>query len=102
MFKVLVFIFSIAISVNAYSVGLGRVVHIDKVFAEGATTAGFYTKESLPECLWGIMYISLANESGKAIFSIVLSAKAAGQTVVRIDYTKDAAGKCLAGGLHVQ
>ncbi|WP_143247566.1 hypothetical protein [Agaribacterium haliotis] len=81
---------------------LGRVVHIKRIFSEGSTTAGFYIKESLPECLWGLMYIDLSKESGKAIFSLVLTAKTADQSIVRIDYKKDESGKCLVSALHTE
>lgn len=86
----------------AASTGLGRTVHIDKVFAEGESLAGFYTKESLPECLWGLMYINLATDSGKALFTLVLSAQARGAVVSRIDYDKDDNDKCLARGIHIK
>lgn len=75
---------------------------VKQIFSEGVSAAGFYTNEPLPECRYGIMYMNLANESGKAMFALVLSAKAAGQTVNRIDYTVSATGLCMATGLHVK
>ena len=73
---------------------------INRIFSEGGATAGFYTQEGLPECKWGIMYIDLSKESGKAMFSIALSAKVTGDKINRIDYTVSSSGTCLANGLH--
>ncbi|TVZ40603.1 hypothetical protein P886_5037 [Alteromonadaceae bacterium 2753L.S.0a.02] len=102
-FKIIILILSLLYGLPcAASTGLGRTVHIDKVFAEGESLAGFYTKESLPECLWGLMYINLATDSGKALFTLVLSAQARGALVSRIDYDKDDNDKCLARGIHIK
>ena len=72
-----------------------------RTFSEGSAKAGFYTKEGLQECKWGIMYIDLSTEAGKAMFSQVLTAKTAGFKIVRIDYSKTGA-LCKANGLHIQ
>ena len=82
---------------------LDRAIHVDRIFSEGnAQTAGFYPKESLPECKWGLMYIDLNSESGKAIFSLALMAKTTGLSVVRLNYLKDSSDKCHVTGFHVQ
>ncbi|CCN48808.1 conserved hypothetical protein [Vibrio nigripulchritudo MADA3029] len=74
---------------------------IVRTFSEGSSKAGFYTSEGLLQCKWGIMYIDLSTEAGKAMFSQVLTAKSAGFKVVRIDYTKSGE-LCTATGLHIQ
>jgi hypothetical protein len=76
---------------------------VKRVFAEGATTGGFYTNEGLTQCLYQIMYIKLDTDAGKAHFSMLLSAKAAGQKIVRLDYTVSSSnGQCDLNGLHVE
>ncbi len=75
---------------------------IGQVFSEGSSTAGFYTVEGLPQCKYQIMYIDLSDEAGKAQFSMVLSAKAAGQKVVRMDYNLGPDNRCDLTGLHVK
>lgn len=75
---------------------------VKQVFSEGTSTAGFYPNESLPECKWGLMYVDLSKDSGKAAFSMLLAAKAAGQEIVRIDYTVSATETCLISGLHIK
>ncbi len=75
---------------------------VKRVFSEGSHTGGFYPNESLPECKWGLMYVDLSKESGKAIFSLLLSAKAASQSIVRIDYAVSSSGTCMVSGLHTQ
>lgn len=74
---------------------------VKRLFSEGDSIAGFYPNESLPECKWGLMYIDLSKESGKAIFSMLLAAKATGQEIVRIDYAISSEETCLISGLHV-
>ncbi|CCN35975.1 conserved hypothetical protein [Vibrio nigripulchritudo SFn27] len=75
---------------------------VKRVFSEGATSAGFYTVEGIPECKWGIMYLNLSTEAGKGMFSQVLTAKSAGFKVVRIDYAVSSSGTCQASGLHIE
>ncbi|MDX1303029.1 hypothetical protein [Photobacterium sp.] len=75
---------------------------VKRVFSEGTTSAGFYTNEGISQCKWGIMYMDLSTESGKAQFSQVLTAKTAGFKVIRIDYTIRSSGTCLASGIHIQ
>jgi len=48
------------------------------------------------------MFFSLANETGKAMMSQLLTAKSAGFKVVRIDYTITTSGSCVASALHIQ
>jgi hypothetical protein len=48
------------------------------------------------------MYLSLATETGKAHFSMLLTAKASSQKVVRMDYTIDADQYCKLHGLHIE
>ena len=89
------------ISIQTFAIEiLNREIHISRTFAESTSTAGFYTKEPLPECLWGLMYINLASDSGKAIFTMALTAKTANQPVVRIDYVKESNGTCSVRGFH--
>ena len=81
---------------------LQRAFTVKQVFSEGASTAGFYPNEALPECKWGLMYVDLNKESGKATFSMLLAAKAASQTIVRIDYAVRADDTCMLSGLHIR
>lgn len=100
--KYLLALLIMTISYSVMAEGLGRVVHVKRIFSEGESRAGFYTQEALPECKWGLMYISLSNESGKAMFSLILTAKATNASLVRIDYTKSEDDKCYVNGLHLQ
>lgn len=63
------------------------------IFAQGQTIAGFTTnveeeyldrpeKFISDECDAGVVYIDLGKESGKAQFSMVISAKAANQSII--------------------
>lgn len=100
--RTLIFISLLVIASCTQAEQLFRPFTVKQVFAEGVTGAGFYPNEALSECQYGLMYISLANDGGKAIFSLVIAAKAAGQTIARIDYTVSASGACTASGLHVR
>ncbi|WP_196158627.1 hypothetical protein [Reinekea sp. G2M2-21] len=102
MKKLTITILLVCTSALVLAENLGRTIHVNRVFSEGASTAGFYPVESLPECKWGLMYIDLSTEGGKAIFSLVLTAKTAGHAVIRVDYTKDSSDKCLVTGFHTQ
>lgn len=76
--------------------------HVKRIFAESSTIAGFYAAEGLTECKWGIMYIDLSKEAGKAQFSIVLTAKTVNQTITRMDYTVNTDGACSLTGIHLE
>jgi len=93
-------IMPVSTAVLAATIGTPKTVK--RVFSEGSTGAGFYTVEGLPECKYSIMYLNLSTESGKAMFSQLLTAKSAGFKVVRIDYSVLASGQCVAGGLHIE
>lgn len=80
---------------------LNRVLTVDRVFSEGTNTAGFYPEEPLTECQYQLFYIDLSKESGRAIFSMVLSAKATGDKIIRVDYTVSSSGTCTVSGLHI-
>jgi hypothetical protein len=75
---------------------------VSRIFAEGASRAGFYPAEGLAECTYGLFYIDLTTESGKAILSLVLTAKSTGQKVVRVDYDTSESETCTVSGLHIQ
>lgn len=75
---------------------------VKRVFSEGIASAGFMSTEGFSQCLYGIMYLDLGKDSGKAQFSMLLSAKASGQKIVRIDYSVDGIGKCNLSGLHIE
>jgi len=99
------YVLSIFLSVcvsASYADTLTDVKTVKRVFSEGASTAGFFSAEGIPQCLYGIMYIDLSKDSGKAQFSMLLSAKAANQKVVRMDYTLGVNGQCNMTGLHVE
>ena len=93
-------LFVFSSSVLAETLNEVRTVH--RVFSEGDSTAGFYSNEGFPQCKYGIMYLSLSTESGKAQFSMLLMAKAASKKVVRIDYVVDSNQYCKASGLHIE
>lgn len=40
-------------------------------------------------CPWGVVYVDLTNEGGKAKLSIALTAKSAERVIRRLDYTND-------------
>ena len=72
-----------------------------RILSENQTTAGFYTKEGLTQCKWGIMFIDLSSEAGRAQFSMILTAKVAGQKIIRMNYIISSE-KCRLTGLHTQ
>ena len=101
--KDLLFIFILSlVSCIAHSAQISSAKTVNRIFTEGSTGAGFYTAEGLPECKWGIMYIDLSKDAGKAMLANVLTAKTAAFKVVRIDYTVSGSGTCLASGLHIE
>ena len=86
----------------AFSAQISTPKTVKRIFSEGSTSAGFYATEGITECKWGIMFLNLSTEAGKAMFSQVLTAKSANFKVVRIDYTVSSSGTCLASGLHIE
>lgn len=78
-----------------------QIYHVLTVFAESGTSAGFFPKEPLPQCLYGIMYIDLSSPAGKANMALVTSAKSMGWAITRMDYTKLPNGTCSLVSLHV-
>ena len=90
-------------SVIASAATLNETRTVKRIFSEGTKTGGFYTVEGLPQCLYQIMYINLETDAGKAQFSMLLSAKAANQKIVRIDYSVHSTnGQCNLSGIHVE
>jgi hypothetical protein len=75
---------------------------IKTIFAEGYGQAGFYTVGGLTQCLYQVMYIDLNSESGKAQLSLAISAKAANQKIVRMDYVVAPEGQCKLQGMHIE
>jgi len=100
--RYLAFLACLVYTPHLFSAQLSRELTVKRIFSEGSHIAGFYSNEDLPECKWGIMYMDLSKESGKAIFALILSAKAANQKIVRIDYRVSDNETCLINGLHVQ
>ena len=94
----IIFIFSSSVFADT----MNEIRTVKRVFSEGTSNAGFYSNEGFPQCKYQIMYLSLATESGKAQFSMLLMAKASSQKVVRIDYTIDSNQYCLVKGLHIK
>lgn len=80
---------------------LGR-FKVKVLFAETSDTAGVYLVEDLPQCLYGLMYIDITSSAGKARLALLTTAKSAGWSVTRLDYTKDANGKCVLYSVHVE
>ena len=99
-----IFIISLLLCLSSFTLAdqLYGPYTVKRIFSEGTHTGGFYPNEALPECKWSLMYIDLSKESGKAIFSMLLAAKAANQKIVRIDYSVSAGETCMVSGLHVQ
>lgn len=89
-------------SFNLFAETLNEPRTVHRVFSEGESSAGFYSVEGFPQCKYGIMYLSLATEAGKAHFSMLLMAKASSNKVVRIDYAIDTNQYCKISGLHIQ
>ena len=103
LFKKTILLVAILLS-SALSVAdqVQRTFTVKQIFSEGEHGAGFYPNEALPECKWALMYIDLSKESGKAIFSMLLAAKASGQKIVRIDYSVATDDTCKVTGLHIK
>ena len=101
MKKILAIMLSIYSAVT-FADSLNEPRTVKRIFSEGIASAGFVSNEGMTQCLYGIMYLDLSKESGKAQFSMLLTAKASGQKVVRIDYSTDAIGKCNLSGLHIE
>jgi hypothetical protein len=93
---------TLIISTSVYAAQIMTSKTVTRIFSEGENGGGFYTAEGLPECKWGIMYINLSTNAGKAMMSQLLTAKSAGFKVVRIDYAVSSSGSCSASGLHIQ
>lgn len=70
------------------------------IFSENQNAAGFYTSEGLSQCMWGIMFIDLSNEAGRAQLSLLLVAKTSGLKIVRMDYYISDS-KCYLSGMHI-
>jgi hypothetical protein len=45
-------------------------------------------------CLYGNLYLDITTDKGKAILSVLLTARAAGIQLSRVDYTMDGNGVC--------
>lgn len=99
--KRLIFILLVMASCQIQAEQLLESRTVSKIFAENGNHAGFYTSEGLTQCLWGIMFIDLSTEAGKAQLSMVLAAKLSNQKIVRMDYTV-ITQKCWLSGLHIQ
>lgn len=79
-------------------------IPVRQVFSENNTVGGFTLADAnlASQCLFGLMYLRLDTDAGKAQFSSLLAAKAAGWRIRRIDYSKQANGSCWVTGLHVE
>lgn len=75
---------------------------VRSVFAETNDNAGVYFTVDLTQCLYGLMYIDLTSNGGKARLALLMTAKSSGWSATRLDYTKDANGKCVLYSLHVE
>lgn len=77
-------------------------LHVQEVFAESASTGGFYPAESVSaDCKFGVFYLDLSTPSGRAQLALLMQAKAQGLVLPRIDYIKNSDGTCTATGLHI-
>lgn len=87
---------------SAAADSLNGLFTVKGVFAENASTGGVKIVETnFSVSLFSLMYLNLSNETGEAIFSLLVSAKAAGWKINRIDYTVAPNGSCTVTGLHV-
>lgn len=75
---------------------------VKRIYVGGLSTAGFFTKQGMTPCLYGIMYIALTTEAGRAQLSLITTAKAAKQDIVRIDYSIDANQVCRLNSLDIE
>lgn len=80
---------------------------VKRVFSENQTTGGFFTAENIAaDCLWGLVYIDLAQPAGRSQMALLITAKAQGLRIQRLDYKKDVpgypAGACVASGIHIE
>ena len=77
-------------------------LHVGQIFAESASTAGFYPAEGLKDCKWDIIYIDLSKEAGQAQFKLLISSKKEKWTLMRVDYKKQEDGTCVLTSLHAK
>ncbi|MBL4589099.1 MAG: hypothetical protein JKY11_03345 [Alphaproteobacteria bacterium] len=84
--KYLLTIIFALVSSDAFAAKFEETRHVKRVFTESNNIAGFYTVEGLPQCVYGIMYIDLSTDTGRALFSIVLTAKSLNWEIRRMDY----------------
>ena len=78
-------------------------IAVRQVFAESDTVAGFFPRDDVSsQCLFGVIYINLGTQAGRAQLSLVMQAKAQGLRVARVDYVKQPNGSCHVTGLHIQ
>jgi|GEM_PF-1153066 len=91
------------IAFSAHADSLTRSFHVKRIFAQGTALAGFYTVEPLPECQWGIFYIDLENDTGRALYSAALTAKASNWKISHVTYTvSPTTGTCLTSSIHFE
>jgi hypothetical protein len=103
--KKLIVLCLVFLSFQVHAATLMGPYKVRRVITEDPNSAGFYPVEPLDqnECKYGLFYFTLNNESGKAMLALLLSAKAADQRVVRVDYVRNATvGTCHIIGLHVE
>jgi hypothetical protein len=80
-------------NVPAFAATQGPVA-IDRLGVQGDYGYVDFTAPFLEPCLNGVIYFNLALEGGKAALSVLLTAKASGQPLRRVDFSKDAQGRC--------
>lgn len=78
-------------------------LHVRRIFTESAATAGFLPIEDISaDCLWGLMYIDLSTQAGRAQLALVMQAKVQNLVLARVDYSKNPNGTCSVYGIHVE
>jgi hypothetical protein len=69
-------------------------VTIDRVGVQFTNLYVRFTTSLTLSCNWGALYLDITTDKGKAILSVLLTARAAGIQLSRVDYTMDGSGLC--------
>lgn len=69
-------------------------VTIDRVGVQFTNLYVRFTTALTLSCNWGALYLDITTDKGKAILSVLLTARAAGIQLSRVDYAMDGSGLC--------
>ncbi|MBT9494367.1 MAG: hypothetical protein IV107_18930 [Paucibacter sp.] len=73
-----------------------------RIFSEGTGGGGFYPKEPIPMCKWGLMYVDFQSPAGRAKLALLMQAKAQGLLLQRVDYVVNLDSTCSATAIHIE